>query len=140
MPSPLVGEGYSDFQHGELAEGPATPHPPEYVEIPAMPSPTTRGEGTSAGAIDSILIHPVLVRALSELAPVGRLHASDEFGSAISIRLEDRRLAFPHVEPVLSEGIENVWLVRHEHNVGAGRRCGRGKLLHGGSAAVVLVR
>src|ERR1044072_8623420 len=60
-PSPHVGEGYSDFQHRRLGEGSATPHPTEYVEISAMPSPT-RGEGTSAGAVDSTSIHPALER------------------------------------------------------------------------------
>ena len=43
-PSPLVGEGYSDFQHTMMGEGSVTPHPTEYVDSRAMPSPT-RGEG-----------------------------------------------------------------------------------------------
>jgi len=47
VPSPLVGEGSSEFQNKRMGEGAASPpHPTVAVEQPALPSPT-RGEGTA---------------------------------------------------------------------------------------------
>src|SRR5262245_566491 len=42
---------------------------------------------------------------LGELRPIGCLHASHQGIAAAAIGLEDRRLAFANVEPVLAEGV-----------------------------------
>src|SRR5882762_2950991 len=61
------------------------------------------------------------IRLLGQLAPLVRLDSDDELVTAIAVRLEHRCFAFADVEPVLAERIHDVRLVRHDHNVAAGR-------------------
>jgi hypothetical protein len=56
-----------------------------------------------------------------DVGPFVHLHARNELVRAV-LRAEDRGLAFLHVEPILSEPIDDVWLVRDENGVGAGLR------------------
>src|SRR5438105_4459633 len=75
-----------------------------------------------------------------QLLPLGRLHARDRREAALAVRLEDRGLALAHVKPVLPESIEDIWLVRDDHNVGAGGRHGCSHFAHRLRAPAVLIR
>src|SRR5262245_65204770 len=65
-----------------------------------------------------------------EPRPIRHLQASQGLAAA-AVRLEDRRLAFLHLEPILAEGVENVRLVGDDHDVGSGGRNGTGELAEG---------
>src|SRR5947209_7757672 len=44
---------------------------------------------------------PQLISASRQLAPLLSPHAGHESGAAVAVRLEQRRLAFPQIEPIL---------------------------------------
>ena len=56
-----------------------------------------------------------------------------------TVGLEDRGLAFLHVEPVLAESIDDVGFVRDDHDVGAAWRHLACELAESGGASVVFV-
>src|SRR6266704_6377031 len=78
------------------------------------------------------------IRLLGQLAPLVRLDSDNEPVTAIAVRLEHRCFAFADVEPVLAESIHDVRLVRHDHNVAAGRRRPADELAKGLCASIVL--
>jgi hypothetical protein len=65
-----------------------------------------------------------LFRRRGDMRPIFHLNAGDELVAAIR-RAEDRGFTFFHVESVLAERSDNIWLVRDENRVGVSlRRCG----------------
>src|SRR4051794_32676753 len=84
---------------------------------------------------------PASVRAgPGELAPTAGLHADHEGVPAAALGPENRGFPLADLEPVLAEGVEDVRLVGHEHDVGSGGRGRRRESAERLGPAVVLVR
>src|SRR5262249_32301915 len=71
--------------------------------------------------------------------PISHLYPSDECVAAI-LAAEDRSFPFLHVEPILAESINDVWLVGDQNSVRPGIRLDCKHLAESVGAAVVFVR
>src|SRR5690242_4890798 len=99
----------------------------------------TRGAQRAVTRFACSQAHRPSLRRRCDVRPFLHLHSGDDLVGTVR-GAKQRGLALFDIEPLLSERVDNVWLMRNENGVGARRRRGRKQLAKSVAAAAVLVR